>query len=645
MPKVPSTSTNGAPQGGPLRRNEACHQCRKRKLVCDAKRPCSTCVRSHRHAISHSPPGTQHPPEPNCTFDEPLELTVGVEGPRSKSEKLENRIAELEALLREKDNYAEKHSPQNGSPASSNHDKDSGFDSESESSSTPTLFQPVGAVVSRNKWSTDLPEPDLLRHLVDAFFTFSPHGRQLFHFPTFMTSLSLPPNHPKFPAIPVLHAICAVGSAYTSVVTPPPPIDFDKTPSSEIFTQRYRLKENRPDSFAEQQAALAKITLQQMEVLGSELLQVLQTTIILSWYYCSHGSWAELFLNTAHSMRLSVPLGLNVCPPFHTISRTMRPASVLSPAKNVIEDELRRNVFWLAYAVERQQGFSNGWAQGLDDCDISQLLPVQNDHFEDGKLVSPGERQWAHSSDLLTAHPGNQIDAFILYVKATILLSKVKTFNLRFRAKHFSGDGEGNLSYSTFQSDEPVDPRNTMAFIELDGLTTSFLATFPPHLRNPWNRETIDRTLFPAIAMAHVAQISLHEPHADVKARGCISALKILSATRSIIDLIYLTWSTSFDMSLFEPFISFCFFTGGRVLVRFLQAAIQEQAEDQIKTFCSEIQIIKTAIGQMATRHRMGSYLLKMLEELSSIAEVGRWTESQALIAASTTLPLELPMF
>lgn len=52
------------------------------------------------------------------------------------------------------------------------------------------------------------------------------------------------------------------------------------------------------------------------------------------------------------------------------------------------------------------------------------------------------------------------------------------------------------------------------------------------------------------------AQISLHEPHADVKARGCISALKILSATRSIIDLIYLTWSTSFDMSLFEPFIS-----------------------------------------------------------------------------------------
>lgn len=53
-------------------------------------------------------------------------------------------------------------------------------------------------------------------------------------------------------------------------------------------------------------------------------------------------------------MRLSVPLGLNVCPPFHTISRTMRPASVLSPAKNVIEDELRRNVFWLAYAVERQ---------------------------------------------------------------------------------------------------------------------------------------------------------------------------------------------------------------------------------------------------------------------------------------------------
>ena len=45
---------------------------------------------------------------------------------------------------------------------------------------------------------------------------------------------------------------------------------------------------------------------------------------------------------------------------------------------------MRRNTFWLAYAIERQHGCGNGWALSLDDQDISQLLPVRGDQFEDG---------------------------------------------------------------------------------------------------------------------------------------------------------------------------------------------------------------------------------------------------------------------
>ncbi|KAF5390304.1 hypothetical protein D9757_002838 [Collybiopsis confluens] len=668
MPKVPSPGH--APSHGPnlnvLKRNQACHQCRRRKLkwygsssqsflhtqpkhFSDAKRPCSTCVRSHKHAIAHSPAGTVHPPEPECTFDEPLELNTGMDGPKTKYEKLENRIAELEALLQEKNTETQRlmSPPQNSSPASSHHDRDSGFGSESDtrsSGSTPALVHAAplslpampSMDVSWTHWPNDLPGPDLLRHLVDGFFTFHPHAGQLFHAPTFMTLLTLPPNHPKFPAVPVLHAICAVGASYTSAVTCAPPPDFDKISPEDIFTERYRLKENRPDSFAEQQAARAKETLQRMEILGLELLQVLQASVLLSWYYCSNArytrhvfcqvayidwwshSWAELFLNTSHSMRLSIPLGLNVCPPFHTISKSTRPASILKPAKNVIEDEMRRNVFWLAYAVERQHGCSNGWALSLDDQDISQLLPVRLDQFENGTLVSPSERQWAHSNDLLSVHPEKQTDGLILYVKATLLLSKVKTFNSRFRAKHFAGDGEGNLSYNTFRADEPVDPRNTMAFIDLDGTVTSFIATFPTHLRNPVIDGKMDCTLFAALIMSHVAMIILHEPHADIRSRGCISALKILTATRAIIDLVYTAWSTSFDLSYFESFVSFCFFVAGRILTRFLQAAVEESAEPQIKTFRHDLGVVKSAIEQMAPRHRLALHLLKMLESLTS---------------------------
>ena len=81
-----------------------------------------------------------------------------------------------------------------------------------------------------------------------------------------------------------------------------------------------------------------------------------------------------------------MPLGLNICPPFHSITKSQRPASLLAPAQTVIEDETRRNAFWLAYATERLHG-SHGWALNLDDQDVSQLLPVRGEEFDQGVRV------------------------------------------------------------------------------------------------------------------------------------------------------------------------------------------------------------------------------------------------------------------
>ena len=55
----------------------------------------------------------------------------------------------------------------------------------------------------------------------------------------------------------------------------------------------------------------------------------------------------------------------------------------------------------------------------------------------------------------------------------------------------------------------------------------------------------------------------LHDPHADVLLSGCVSAHKILTAARAILDLIYHIWSTSFDITLLDSFCSVChdFFT------------------------------------------------------------------------------------
>lgn len=77
----------------------------------DAKRPCSTCVRSHAHALSHAPPGITMPTNPECTFDDGVvafpvlakvfltyilvaEVSTTIsEGPKNRYERLENRIS------------------------------------------------------------------------------------------------------------------------------------------------------------------------------------------------------------------------------------------------------------------------------------------------------------------------------------------------------------------------------------------------------------------------------------------------------------------------------------------------------------------------------------------------------------------------
>ncbi|EKM83798.1 hypothetical protein AGABI1DRAFT_66768 [Agaricus bisporus var. burnettii JB137-S8] len=634
-----------------LKRNQVFSQCRRRKLVCDAKRPCSTCVRSHAHQLNHAPPGANIAAKPECTFDEVAETNImPSEGPKSKYERLENRINELETLLRQKENkdqatlnvtpsddiqsiqssgslvatggVSQKQLntyPSNGSPSTRSltrsppHETFTSVQSSDNSLSTASIA--YGLDVMWPNWPSNLPGPELLRHLVDVFFTFHPHANRLFHASTFISSLSYGPSHPKFPCTAVLHAICAVGSLYTAAVTSPPLPDFDKIAPDEIFLEKHRLKEPRLDSFAEQQAKYARETGERLNTLGENLFQVFQSTIVLTWFYWSHGRWVDVFMTSAYCVRLSIPLGLNMCPPFHSIAKSDRPPSIIAPARTVIEDETRRNAFWLAYAMERQHGMGNGWALCLDDQDISQLLPVRGDQFEQGTLVTPLERQWAHAGDLLLTHPESQIDSFILYIKGTILIARVKVFNTRFRARHYAGD----TAVTNIRGDnisERYDPRGSSAFIELDHVASSFRSSFPSHLRNPISNNVVDNHLYTASLMPHVATIVLHDPHAEVRQSGCISALKILTAARAILDMIYNVWSTSYDITLLDSFCSLAWFTAGRVLVRFLQAAIDAEGQDQIATLRAELEFVHSAIVKLGQRIPLAYRFSKMLEDL-----------------------------
>ena len=122
-------------------------------------------------------------------------------------------------------------------------------------------------------------------------------------------------------------------------------------------------------------------------------------------------------------------------------------------------------------------------------------------------LVLAKERQWFHDPHILLAHPESQTDSFMLMVKASIILSRVKNFNLRYRARFFAKD----LDYiptsnapTQLPSLEVLDPRSTTAFIEVDGLVSSFRSSFPPDLRNPINGNVVDVHLFTACTIPHM---------------------------------------------------------------------------------------------------------------------------------------------
>jgi len=117
------------------------------------------------------------------------------------------------------------------------------------------------------------------------------------------------------------------------------------------------------------------------------------------------------------------------------------------------------------------------------------------------------ERQWFHDPQILLSHPESQTDSFILMVKASIILSRVKNFNLRYRARYFAKDLDYTPTASApmqSQSSDVLDPRSTPMFIEVDALVHSFRSSFPPDLRNPINGNLVDIHLFTACTIPHM---------------------------------------------------------------------------------------------------------------------------------------------
>lgn len=129
-------------------------------------------------------------------------------------------------------------------------------------------------------WPARLPQPTLLRHLVDTFFNCYTHAHHLLHRPTFMASLALSPKSPDFPHAALLHAICAYASIFSYLVDSPPMPNLESFTGDVIFGDRRNRRSGGPDTFSDQQIRWSKQARDEATSMGFNLNECAQGQFI-----------------------------------------------------------------------------------------------------------------------------------------------------------------------------------------------------------------------------------------------------------------------------------------------------------------------------------------------------------------------------
>ncbi|KAG9000053.1 hypothetical protein FRB94_005682 [Tulasnella sp. JGI-2019a] len=458
-------------------------------------------------------------------------------------------------------------------------------------------------------WPLYVPPPELLHHLVETFFDSVPHAARLIHRQSFMSLLATPPSSKQFPSPALLHAICAMASFYTAVIESPPPPDLTNLPSEELWPSSSRYKISPEHSFGDVHALWAKmIALKTGHEQGERLMQLIQSRVILSWYYYTTGSIFNVWITHGKAARMVLPFGINVASSFSVLSRhgRNRTPSILPPAKNVLEEEERRNLLWVIYVIERLQSAETCWAMLLDDDDISQYLPLPDNLWNECSEYPPHLRQRLASPNALFHHPPELTSPFSLLVKSVAILSKVKTFNIRFQNKY------AETAYAR-------DPRSCAEFKELDEMIVRFKAAWPEDY-GPTGKT--DPTLYLASLVPSVAVILLHDPHVDFNSSTCPSKKKMLDAVDVIMASIYQLSSTTHDVVLLDHYSSFCWVMAGMTLVRVLKAKFETKSHIEAIKVNADIEIVKHILTKLGEKTTIGRRQLKILIEFFD-TEVG----------------------
>ena len=105
---------------------------------------------------------------------------------------------------------------------------------------------------------------------------------------------------------------------------------------------------------------------------------------------------------------------------------------------------------------------------------------------------------------MLVRHPPDQTDPFILYIKACLLLSRVKLFNARLRTRYYAGDPSTFITGSDGRRAPASDIRQLPAFMDLVHLVHDFQCAIPQQYRRPMQDGAVNAHLFMVCTTPHL---------------------------------------------------------------------------------------------------------------------------------------------
>ncbi|KAK8055809.1 hypothetical protein PG993_001036 [Apiospora rasikravindrae] len=566
------TGATTANSSVPKPKRLACMICRKRKLKCDGIKPsCSTCTRLG-HTCAYDEVRRKSGPKRGYVkaLEERLKLVESLlQTPESSSASANNTTAAPKEPAKSSSNPVE---PRNQPPVTtanlnitnpgiaiaSDNDMDRWhFNGDSPQPGTGDDFNfntamPMGLDPSFT-WEMiglgleePLPPQETIDELHQIYFDKVHPSLPMMHKYRYLAAMNLAPN--QRPPVALRYAMwtlaCSVAEKYAGMM--------------DLFYQRAR----------------KYVEADYIKGYGEHMISVAhaQTHILLASYEFKMMYFPRAWMSTGSAARLSQMIGL------HRLDGSgLDVKQCLPPPRDWTEREERRRTFWMAFCQDRYASIGTGWPMTFDERDIMTDLPASEEAFE----MSRPEKT-STLSESMTPTGAAKLQPFSSVVLMACLFGRNLVHLHRPDANDRDHDHNGEFWKRH---------RNMDNILLNTSLCLPNSLKLPTGLSNP-NVIFTNMNIHTSTICLHQAAIFKADKYKLPSSVSAESKVRCITAANEIASIMRMV--SHMDLSVMNPFLSFCLYVAARVFVQYLKSRPDDsQVADSLRFLLAAMNALK----------------------------------------------------